>query len=156
MRRLALSAVPSQPSTTAPAEVSEQVVCFRLQRRAYALRLSAISGVGDPEAMREVHGAPGMALGLSEWRGRLLTILDLPRLVGDRSTAGRPCLVRLAPPFDSVAFYLPVMVRLMRITLPPGEPCAGALRPLGRHDETSLYLIDPERLLAQADKAQEG
>ena len=89
-------------------------------------------------------------------RGGLLTILDLPRLVGDRSTAGRPCLVRLAPPLESVALYLPVMVRLMRITSPPAKPCAGALQPLDHDDETSLYLIDPERLLSQADKAQEG
>ena len=46
------------------------------------MSLDRVAGVDDPGEMRIVPGAPPSVVGLTEWRGRVVTVLDLAILTG--------------------------------------------------------------------------
>jgi chemotaxis signal transduction protein len=97
----------------APAEPAEERrLVFSLASGSYGLRLEAIAGVAEPSALRPVPGAPPGVLGLTEWGGRPVTVLDLPRLIREGPGKGDPSLVRLAVPFDHLALYVPARLRV--------------------------------------------
>ena len=131
---------PDRPSRDAPrrtvSPVCEQparCLVFRLQRGRYAIPLPAVSGFGDVGEVRRVPGAPPAVMGLVEWRGRLLTLIDLPQLLRDAPHADPPCMVRLAPPRDHIAFRVPAVV---------------LVRDLEQEGEPARRLLDPAALLA--------
>jgi hypothetical protein len=107
---------------------AERILVFELAGQPYALPVSAVSGVAPCGPIRPVPRAPAAVLGLSEWRGNVLIVFDLPRLLrcGVRDDPG--CLVRLAPPLQQTALYLPTGVRMASGSLPtdaaagPSEP----------------------------------
>lgn len=99
----------SEPAQTA---VVERRLVFALASGSYGLRLEAISGVAEPSPWRPVPGAPPGVLGLAEWGGRPLTVLDLPGLLRERPGKGDPSLVRLAAPFDHIALFVPASLRV--------------------------------------------
>jgi hypothetical protein len=75
--------------------------------------------------VRSVPGTPPEIVGLAEWRGSLLTVLDLPLLLGSRAAERderEACLVRLATPLRGVAFFLPAPVRLLRVDAERDDP----------------------------------
>jgi hypothetical protein len=102
---------PTEPPT-------ERRLVFDLASGPYGLRLDAISGVAELSAWRTVPGAPRGVLGLAEWGGRPLTVLDLPALIREGPGRGDASLVRLAAPFDHLALYVPASVRVEEA--PPG------------------------------------
>lgn len=78
--------------------------------------------MSEAPRIRPVPGARPEILGLTEWRGRILSVLDLPLLI-DAASDGTPgCLLRLAPPFQYCALYLPASVRLERDDRDPEPP----------------------------------
>lgn len=85
---------------------------FKLDGRWCALSLDRVAGVDDPGEMRIVPGAPRAVAGLTEWRGRVVTVLDLAILTGAPPFSGLRCLVALAPPLDGTAFLVPAPVAL--------------------------------------------
>jgi hypothetical protein len=85
---------------------------FELAGAAYALRLADVRGVVECGTLRGIPRAPAAVLGVTEWRGNLLTVVDLPRLLGHASPTDRGLLVRLAPPLAPHAFSLPPSVRV--------------------------------------------
>ncbi len=88
------------------------LLTFRLSRSAYGLPLATIAGVAEPIACRPVPGAPRAVLGLAEWRGCLLTVVDLAALLHETPGHGPATLVRLAPPLDRTALLVGAAVRL--------------------------------------------
>jgi hypothetical protein len=90
----------------------ERRLVFDLGAGRYGLRLETISGVAELSSWRPVPGAPPGVLGLTEWRGRPLTVLDLPSLLEERHGKGAPSLIRLAAPFDHLALYVPAGLRV--------------------------------------------
>lgn len=129
------------------------MLLFRLERRAYALPLGCVDGLGDPGQIRRVPGAPTGVLGLTEWRGRLLSVLDLPRLLDDAPHEGRPCLVRLAAPLAHCALYVPSSVRLERVESGETDEARASAGAGLEHDGRTLFVIDPARLLARLGEA---
>jgi hypothetical protein len=107
------------------------VLTITLVRRRHWLGLSHVAGVAPPCDLWRVPGAPDAVLGLAEWRGSVLTVLDLPRLVGEGVACPRPWLVRLAPPLDHVALACP------------------ALPVVGLPDDPDAAPLDPAALLAR-------
>ena len=95
-----------------PPATAERRLVFSLATGSYGLRLDAISGVAELSAWRAVPGAPRGVLGLAEWGGRPLTVLDLPGLLRERPGKGDPSLVRLAAPFDHIALYVPASLHV--------------------------------------------
>lgn len=104
---------------TEPTPPVERRLVFSLASGAYGLRLEAISGVAELTSWRPVPGAPPGVLGLTEWGGRPLTVLDLPGLIQEQPGRGDASLVRLAAPFDHLALYVPASLRVE-------EPSPGA------------------------------
>lgn len=151
---------PDPPQSANPAQ-SQRVLLLELKRERYALSLDAVAGLGEPGPIRKVHGAPRAVLGLVEWRGRLLTVVDLPRLVDDEGCPGAPCIVRLGTPLDNLALYVPGSVKLAPAPL-PAKPFARTLAaaphdpaPLLEHAGQRLRLIDPARLMLRVHSAAE-
>ncbi len=103
------------PDERAPDERQDRVLVLRLARGSYAIRERDVSGVARSGGLRPVPRSPRPVLGLTEWRGRLLTVLDLPALVDDAPLGSASCLVRLAPPHDRTALMVPGPVRLERM-----------------------------------------
>jgi chemotaxis signal transduction protein len=93
---------------------SRRTLGFELDGQRFALRLADVGGLANCGPIRAVPGSPPAVLGLTEWRGTLLTVLDLPRLLDVAGDGAEPCLVRLAPPLRGVALYLPAVVRVLR------------------------------------------
>ena len=75
---------PSAPLKT-QGPVAERALLFEFDRRPYGLRLGSVAGLGEAGEIRSVAGAPSSVLGLSDWRGRLLTVVDLAALLDELS-----------------------------------------------------------------------
>jgi len=107
--------------------LAERALLFEFAGRAYGLKLGAVEGLGEPGSIRSVAGAPDAVLGLSDWKGRLLTVVDLAALLGEQPPTPEerePCLVRLASPLEHTALWIPVAVRLGWVTAEPDSPAA--------------------------------
>lgn len=90
----------------------ERALLFTLGGREYALRLAQVDGLCEPGPVRPVHDAPAGVTGLTEWRGRLVTVLDLAALLGAEGAEERASIVRLAPPLEHSALHVPAVMRL--------------------------------------------
>ncbi len=108
----------------------ERLLRFTLERTAYAFPLAHVAGLASCGVIRPVPGTPAVVLGLTEWRGTLLTVLDLARLLGRCPDAAEPCLIRLAPPQRGVALYLAAALRLDPIEAKP-DPASRRIDLLG-------------------------
>ena len=117
---------------------AERRIVFKLDGRGCALSLDRVAGVDDPGEMRIVPGAPRAVVGLTEWRGRVLTVLDLAIMTGAPPFSGLRCLVVLAPPLDGTAFLVPAPVDL-RSHEPPDGPS---------RNPSTLLLLDPVGLVS--------
>jgi chemotaxis signal transduction protein len=94
----------------------ERALIFELGDRCYALRLATVDGLSEPGPVRRVHDAPHGVLGLAEWRGRLVTVLDLGALLGAGPIDGPASLVGLASPLAHAALHVPAAIRIGRVT----------------------------------------
>lgn len=112
-----------------------------------------MDGLGEPGPVTSVPGAPSVILGLVEWRGRVLTLLDLPRML-DRpdDDDDETCIVRLAPPLERTALRLSGAVRLGWVSADPASPRAEPLHAL--HVQTvptsgpeSPSMVEPGELI---------
>ncbi len=115
----------------------------------YALPLAAVSEVADCDPLGPVPRAPSCVLGLAERHGRVITVLDLARLLGRPSDRGSRCLVRLAPPLDHLALAVPSSPRSVTLAEDPGREPRDA-------GEAPAVLLDPERLLEAAESGLPG
>jgi hypothetical protein len=102
------------------------------------MNLDRVAGVDDPGEMRVVPGAPPSVVGLTEWRGRVVTVLDLPILVGAGASSALRCVVALRPPLDGTALLVPTPIELRS-----GEP------PETGGEATSPTLLDPTVLVSR-------
>jgi hypothetical protein len=121
--------------------VAERALLFEFDRRAYGLRLASVDGLAEAGEIRGVAGAPSSVLGLSDWRGRLLTVVDLASLLNEAVPAGGRqdgCLVRLAPPLENTALWIPVAVRLGWVAAEPDAPGAELLHALSLEAPSAL------------------
>ena len=118
---------------------------FDLGGERYAFHVAAIGGVSSCGSMRRVPGCPAAVLGLAEWRGALLTVLDLPRLLGHDTPGDLPCLVRLAPPLLHTAFFLPATVQLQELSAGPGDATPF-------HDGKPVRMLEPIALVRALER----
>ena len=92
----------------------------------------------------------------AQWRGHLLTVLDLPQLLGHATPNGPACLVRLAPPLQGTSLFLPVNVRMATLASPTPAAEPGAAETV-EHESRLIRLIDPSTLVRRTEKQfQEG
>jgi len=74
------------PGADGQTRAGADVVLVRLGEDRYALPLAGISEVGRPGVLTRVPGVPGWVAGVTNWRGRVLAVLDLAVLL-----RGQPC-----------------------------------------------------------------
>jgi purine-binding chemotaxis protein CheW len=72
----------SRAVTSAEGPTRGGVVLFRLGSARYALPMAEVAEVGRWAPPTRVPGAPDWVAGLANWRGRVLPVLDLRRLLG--------------------------------------------------------------------------
>jgi chemotaxis signal transduction protein len=72
---------------TDPDGVATGAVVIRLAGSRYALPLAAVVEVGRVPPITRVPGLPGWLVGVTNWRGRLLAVVDLGPLLGGPKTA---------------------------------------------------------------------
>ncbi len=53
----------------------------------YAVAMDRVAEVGRPPRLTRVPGLPGWVLGLANWRGRVLAVLDLAEMLGGPPSA---------------------------------------------------------------------
>ena len=134
-----------------------RVLMFDLESCRYALRAAAVNGLAECGPLREVPGAPPAVMGLVEWRGHLLTVLDLPQLLGHATPNGPACLIRLAPPLQGTSLFLPVNVRMATLASLAVPPTPAAEPGTVEHEGRLIRLIDPSTLVRRTEKElQEG
>ena len=114
-----------------------RALLFTLGRERFGIALGAIRGVFEPEVLRTVPGAPDEVPGVAAWRGRVLTVVDLARLLDLAPIDGPCCLARLASPLDSTALMLPRRLRVVQL------------------DEEPVTLLDPPSLVRGLEAALE-
>ena len=110
---------------------------FDLLRRRYALPAEGVAAVERERPLLPVPGAPGGVLGVTERRGRVLTVLDCATLLDDAPTERRRVLVILRSPLAHVA--LSIAGELQLDELSEAEQIEGAVQ-----------RVDPLDLLARA------
>ncbi|MDX1389938.1 MAG: chemotaxis protein CheW [Acidobacteriota bacterium] len=88
---------------------------FECSGARYGLSLAAIAAVDRIGALRRIPDTAPEVLGLASRRGKVLTVLDVCRLVGTETGSGGVILL-LDPPFDRTALCVPAPVRLRPVT----------------------------------------
>jgi chemotaxis signal transduction protein len=85
---------------------------FQLGGAPYAIALEAIADVAPAGPIHRVPLSPPAILGLSEWRGRAIAVIDLPSLldVPDAALRGTAHMMRLTGPLHGAALFVPAAV----------------------------------------------
>jgi hypothetical protein len=142
------------------ASAPRRALLFVLGGRNYAIRAAAVGGVAECGPIRQVPGAPSAVVGLAEWRGNVLPVLDLPHLLGHAPGDAQPCLIRLAPPLQQAALFLTAYVSVAEVV---GDfDAEGAEREspefMARfeHEGSVVRLIDPVRLFRHVEGRLRG
>lgn len=88
-----------------------RLLTFECSGQSYALRLSEIAALDRLGPLRVIPGTSPEVLGLASRRGRVVTVVDVSRLLGaDPLRDG--VLVVLERPLDRTALYVPSPVRV--------------------------------------------
>ena len=126
-----------------------RVLLLAIAERRFALPAEIVAGLADCGPIYPVPGAPPVVLGLAEWRGSVVTVLDLQPTLGAPPSDAPACLVRLRPPLQHIALHARagVSLRPFHEALPVAgadarsECVAQCFEDGGR----SVYLLDPRR-----------
>lgn len=135
-----------------------RALLFALEGRSYAIRVAAVGGVAESGPIRKLPGAPPAVVGLAAWRGNVLTVLDLPRVLGHPHGDAAPCLVRLAPPLNQAALLLTTYLSVAEVDGDLNDSEAKAAEGdthdfivRVEHDGSVVRLIDPVRMFKHVE-----
>jgi hypothetical protein len=148
---------PEAPSTSdrSPGPPA-RVLLLDLGSQRFALRAEIVAGLAECGICYAVPGAPPEVLGLTEWRGSVITVLDLQPTVGDAPPETPPCLVRLRPPLQHIALHVRAGLSLQPFH--EARPIAGgdARGRIGQrfeHGGLPVLLLDPGRWVQRMEHA---
>ena len=71
-----------------PSENLRPVLSFHLGGETYGVRLSMVREIFDSDYLQPVPRSPEVIRGLGDVRGRMVTVFDLPTLLGAEASAG--------------------------------------------------------------------
>ncbi len=129
------------------------VLSFRLGRETYGVRLVAVREIFEPEYVQPVPGAPQVIRGLTDVRGRMVTVVDLPGLLGtDVETDTEGHMMILAEPRDHLALWSSGEIDLLNLDLANLEPLPGAESELevvegyARCESAIVHILSTEKI----------
>jgi chemotaxis signal transduction protein len=140
----------------------ERLLRFPLGREHYGLRLADAAQVTEVEAAAPVPRVLEEIAGLADVRGRIVTLVDLARLVGHPESTPRTggwALV-LAPPRDHLALLVGAEVDILGTDLElareleddAGRPQHRLTRGVLTREGALLHLIHPESVASLCDR----
>ena len=121
----------------------ERLLTVQLARHRWAICLPELAGVCELPPLRPLPGVPGPVLGLAHRHGRIVTVLDLPALLGDAPGEGPQTLLLAAPPRGQLAAHAEGELRL-------------ALSEDGGPEEGPMRRVDLGRVLAPLERTGSG
>jgi purine-binding chemotaxis protein CheW len=156
----------TSPSDTVPQGSVRRLVAFRLEDQRYALHLSVVERVLRMVAVSPLPKAPAIVLGVVNFHGQVIPVLDLQRRFGLSSRSYGPSSTllvaqtnrqRLALPVDEVLGVQEVAAEIVTL---PAAVCPGiglvvgiAALPDGVlfiHDLDAFLSLDEEQRLTEA------
>ena len=127
----------------------------------YAVGLHLVGEVGREPRLTRVPGLPPWVLGVANWRGRVLAVVELASVLGEdrRVARGRQRLVVLRTPAVTVGLVVDAVAGVRTLAGRPvapvaptvPEPTAALLRGQVDTDEGPLWLLDVDALLGLRD-----
>jgi len=147
------------PDMTLP-QGPERLLMFDISSRRYALRETSVAGLIECGHVRPVPGAPAAVVGLTDWRGHVMTLIDLHRVLDDTPERGPSCIVRLAAPLERAALRVHSTLRLVEMRVAAidaaGAECATpGVESRFEHDDRMVSLLDPQAIILHV-AAQSG
>jgi purine-binding chemotaxis protein CheW len=136
-----------------PARDAIELVTFGLAREVYAVESRFVLAVAKLAELAPLPGAESPVFGLTAWRGGLLTVLDLRRVLGLSVTALNDLsrlivLGRQRPAFGILADAVHGLVALAAADVrPPPEGVAARREYLRGVTAAAVLVLDAERLL---------
>ena len=85
-----------EPERVEPSSDVSTCLLFERSGRRYGAPLAALSEVGSLGPVAHVPGVPEAFLGVAARRGRIVSVVDLPRLFGSSASPGRPSWLLMA------------------------------------------------------------
>ena len=155
------TATPDAPDANSTDVSGLDVVVVRLVGGRYAVAMSAVAEVGRLPQVTRVPGLPGWLVGVANWRGRVLAVVDLRGLLGgELSTPGRDGRLVVLRTTDMVVGLVTEGVEAVSealvdavepalVTLP--ESAAALLAGQLTDDAGPLGVLDLEAVFALAD-----
>jgi purine-binding chemotaxis protein CheW len=134
----------------------EKFVVFFLGEELFAIAAQEVIEIVCPPALTPLPGAPAWLCGIANWRGEIISILNLSKLCGKSTTQPSPKTkqIVLKPEiFDSsVAFLVDKVSEIITLTNEAIKPAAGNLPPYffgaAAHKSGSVYLLDTKMLFS--------
>lgn len=122
-----------------------------------------MGGVAECGPIRRIPGAPSPVVGLAEWRGHVLTVVDLALLLGHPPGDAQATLVRLAAPLEQAALWLTAHLSVAEVVADFGalgadgsEDDPSEFMTRFEHDGRVVRLIDPVRLFKHVESRGRG
>lgn len=125
---------------------AQAALTFRLARQAYAIPLHRTCGVRDLGPVRKIPDASPAWVGVADWSGHLLSVIDVPLVLEDRGVQSVRTLVRLREPNETLALYLPSHLGLTQVEPPESDGHSALTRPIGA-EPNLFHWIDLDALI---------
>jgi purine-binding chemotaxis protein CheW len=147
--------------TTAPGEDRRSYVTVEIGDQAFGVPIARVREVFAPEGLTRVPLAPAEVAGVLNLRGRIMTAIDMRRLLGfpDSAEPSKPMAVGVdhrSEPFALLVDRPGDVVDLDRAALEPAPATldpkwSGLVEGVHREDNRLLLILDVDRALAGAD-----
>ncbi|MDH3999433.1 MAG: chemotaxis protein CheW [Desulfuromonadales bacterium] len=127
---------------------------FTLAEENYGLEIDAIQEVVEDPVVHYVPQAEGVLLGSINFHGRILSLIDLPALLGFDDEKRDHRRVVLTPEYQSLVLTVSSVKRIVKLDLSllrpsPGADARNAVRGVLDLDGVLINMLDLEEVLAQ-------
>jgi chemotaxis signal transduction protein len=134
----------------------ELVLLFTLGEERYGLEVDLIQEVFEAPEVHFVPRATGALIGAINFHGQVLSIVDLPALLGLNASSDTSRLVVLTPAARSLALRVGRVERIVRVELtsvepPPSGTATCAVRAVAEVEGERVYLLDTDEVVNQLE-----
>ena len=132
---------------------------FTLGEETYGLEIEAIQEIVEDAIVHYVPRAAGILTGAINFHGRILPVIDLPRLLGFPGEQRSHRRLVLTAEHNALVLTVSGVERIVELenaVLQPPPPAAvdKAIRVVAEHEERRLYLLDTDAICTQLETLQ--